>query len=446
MRAKCAETSVSPFPETGIPSIVPGKSDEPADRRRRCRLAAPPLTSSEGEPEGAEILAELSPPAAVVLAGALRDLMLWLHRSPANEAVLFSPRAGATRERQFRDACLDEPLWAPVLTLELVTDPSADLNADRLRNACRRIAAWAEERGAPGTRLAFLQAEALLSPGDAALACEVGRLARDLGDHARAESWFRHAIKLARNRDWTSYVWAYVGIGVLYVRAGVFPAAYAVMQRALRSARRRHLPALAAVAHHHLFHLNTEAGRPSEAYQHARSALEAYGRRHPGLGGLAADVGRFWLHEGEFARALPLFEAAVPAIGDPNVRAMVAANAARAAAGAGALEAYERTRSRAVELIGAAVGRNRIEDAYEALAFADLHVGAWERAVAAAREALRLATATGNAEVRLTAESLLAQARTGQRHSDPQRPVESPRVAREANRLAGDFVLALTGD
>jgi tetratricopeptide (TPR) repeat protein len=421
---------------------VPSKPDQAANRARNCHLAAPPLTQAEGQAEGAAILTELERDTAAVLAGTVRDLMLWLDHQPAERCLLFSPGAKQRREAILQASQLEESLRPLVRTIQSAVDPAANPDPARLQSACTEIAAWAEEFGAPATRLAFLQVAAVISGRDSQLALEVGRSARDLGDHARGESWFRHAVRLGRNRDWNAYVWAYVGLGVLYIRCGNFPAANAVMMRALRTAERHRFRELAGVAHHHLFHLTTEAGRLNEAYEHARRALSAYGRESPKLPGLASDVGRFWLHMGQSARALPLFEAAVPAINDPNVRAMVAANVVRAAAGVGDRERYERARETALTLIAAAVGRVRLEDAYEALAHADLTM-APDRARVTAAEALRIATATGNAEVRLNAETLLERA-CGRVVAKSEAPaVEAPTVARLGERLAGDLVGAL---
>ena len=424
--------------------IVQPSPDEAAQRARNCHLAARPLTQAEGQAEGAALLTELETRTAAVLAGALRDLMLWLEHPSDERRLLFSPSASQRRHALIDSSSLEDSLRPLVRTIQMVADPATDPDPSRLQSACTGLAEWADDAGAPATRLSFLQAAALISGRDPHLALEVGRIARDLGDLARGESWFRHAVRLARNHDWNTYVWAYVGLGVLYIRCGNYPAANAVMLRALRTAVRNRFQELAGVAHHHLFHLTTEAGRLGEAYDHARRALAAYGTENPKLPGLAADVGRFWLHVGHSARALPLFEAAVPAIEDPNVRAMVAANVVRAAAAVGDRHRYEASRETALLTITAAVGRSRLEDAYEALAYADLAMEP-ARARVTAAEALRIATAAGNAEVRLSAEKLLERA-CGTLSEEPRAPaVEAPTVARLAERLAGDLVGALAG-
>jgi tetratricopeptide (TPR) repeat protein len=343
----------------------------------------------------------------------------------------------------------NQPLRAPTSTLVMVAgEHTAAVARGPLLDACLSIASWAEEAGKPATKLAFTQAAALLSPDDPKLALEVAKLARDTGEHARAESWFRHTVHLARKTDWTSYVWAYVGLGVLYIRTGNLPAATAVMQRALRTAERHRLVWLIGVAHHHLFHLTTETGDIPAAYRHVHAALDSYRESGgAGLPDLAADVGRFWMHIGKPGRALPVFESSLGALRNPNVRAMVSANSAWAAALIHDRATYERIRDRTLDLIGAGVGRERLDEAFTILGYADLEMAELERAIESAEQALRLADATGNVEVRVRAEDVQNRA------SSARDPVAEPShlshlaegeiVTRQAEHLAGDFLRAL---
>ena len=384
----------------------------------------------------------------LLLAGALRDVMLWAETPAAERAMLFSAHGARAREEQLGEAVNEPDLWAPLFALALLAEEPMEVDLPRLVQACRRIASWADAGGKPGTRLAFVQASALLRPHDAVLATEVARLSRDRGETARAESWFRHAVRLARKRDWEAYTWAYVGLGVLYIRCGNRPAAATVMQRALRTAERQRVPHLLAAVHHHLFHLSTEAGLLRKGYEHARAAFDHYGAANPAIFGLVADVGRFWLHLGQAARALPLFAGAVDGIADPNVRAMVSANLVRAAAEVGDRDRYELARRHTLVMIEEMVGRSRLEDTYEALAYGDLALGEWERAAESARRAFAAARAAGNREVELTAETLVERVRA---HASAPAPTgaderaENPVVARQAERLAHVFASALVG-
>jgi tetratricopeptide (TPR) repeat protein len=381
-----------------------------------------------------------------VLAGALRDLTLWLDTPAHERAALFSSDAAARRSAQITLSGIEEALWVPVFTLSTIAEDPTHVAPSRLLYACRRVASWAEERGRPGTKLAFTQAAALLSPADAKLALDVAKLARDSGDHARAESWFRHTVRLARRDDWENYVWAYVGLGVLYIRIGNIPAATVVMQRALRTAERHRLVSLIGVAHHHFFHLTAEKGDLTAAYQHVHAALDSYRQSDgTGLPDLAADVARFWLHIGKPGRALPLFESSLAALKNPNIRAMVSANSAWAAALIHDRSAYERIRNRTLKLIEAATGRARLDEAFTILSCADLEMAELERALSSAREALRLACATGNAEVRILAEDVRSRASSGTAAGPPHwsHIAEGAVVTRQAEHLAGDVLRAL---
>lgn len=378
-----------------------------------------------------------------MLLGALRDAMLWVETPHDARPSLFPAGAAARRLEQIRSMPYADQLHTALVKLAAVTADPGSVETQQVVDACRAIIRWAEMRGAPGTRLAFMQVCALAAPADPRSALEVARLARDLGEHARAESWFRHAVQIARNQDWESYVWAYVGLGVLYIRTGNLPAARAVMVRALRSSRRRRLSLLEGVAHHHLFHLETEAGHLREAYAHARAALAAYGDNRSKLPGLASDVGRFWLCIGEPARAFPLFEAAHSSIPEPDVRAMVAANAAQAAAEAGDREAYERARLRALDLIQRVPGRSRLAEAYLRLAYGDAAAGEWTRAEEGASVAASFARADGQAEVRLAAVALLERVQYRRAAPTIMPPAENPVLARQGARLAEEFLRAL---
>jgi tetratricopeptide (TPR) repeat protein len=413
-----------------------------ADSSRPSYLAAPPLTQAEGAAEGAAILNEIEGPAGNVLAAALRDVMLWIEATPRRQRAAFHLGAGGIRNEQVRVAVEDPDLWSPLLVLALMAGDPESVGYGRVLHACQRIAEWAEARGAPATRLDFTQARALLRPRDAELALQVARLARELGDFARAESWFRHTVRLARNDDWESYVWAYVGLGVLYIRSGNPSAAQIVMLRALRTAERNRLRPLAGVAHHHLFYLSGETGQLRQAYMHARAALETYGTTHPRFKFLVADVGRFWINLGEYTRTRSVLEAVLPHLDLPNDRALILANITWASAGARDRDRYEAARSEAVGEIQQSSGRSHLAEAYLHLGYADYCVGEWARAEAMARSAADLAAASGEAEVRVLADTQVEFIRARQSR-ELATGTEPPVVAREAERLALDFVRAL---
>lgn len=370
--------------------------------------------------------------------------MLWFDTAEGQRGNVFLV-SGSRRTEHIALANLKEALATPLLLLnELTRDPTSSACSGLALQACRLVMKWAEQEGCPATRLAFTQAAAFLDPANPPLALEVGRLARELGEHARAESWFRHAIHLSRAADRETYVWAYVGLGTLYIRAGNLPAATHVMTRALRAAERNRLRPLAGVAHHHMFHLTTESGRITDAYRHVRAAFDYYDAGHPRLPYLFSDVGRFWLHIGQAHRAIPLFEFAIAhLLQKANERAMVSGNSTWAAAECADLDRYESFRSRTLTLINAADHRAHLEDAWFGIAYADLLLGQWERALTSAANAASVASAVGNADTRFRAEELKDAARF--RRSLPRAEANEDGVeSRQADLLAGAFLAMQT--
>jgi tetratricopeptide (TPR) repeat protein len=409
-------------------------------RPGRCYLATPALTRTGNGAEGMEILREIDGAAGVLLWATLRDVMLYLSAPAAERAGLFPAGTGEARREEIRDARVDPALWAPLLVVaEMMEDPERASRA-RVAHACRAIARWAD--GKAGTRLAFAQAAAMARPADARLALATARLARDRADHGRAESWFRRAVKLARGKDWESYGWAFVGLGVLYHRSGNYPAARAVVGRALRTARRRRMRALAGAAHHELFVFELDAHHVDEAYSHAQAALEAYGPAHPRLPALAHDVGCFWSQQGYFARALPVFEQILPCFADPGARALVLANAARSAGGMGARERYEAHRAATLALLDRDPACHAAAESLLLLARADNSMAEWARAEAAATRAVQIAGERHESHTRMLAEAQLdaARRRLATHTASAAEPVM---LAYEAERLVGQFERSL---
>jgi len=373
----------------------------------------------------------------VLLWGALRDFLLWLDAPAAGRAALYGADAGDLRRAELTAAVTDPELWAPLLTLAQMTDAPQSADLARLVFAVRSVARWAQRRGAPATRLAFTRAAALALPQDAPLALETGRLARDLARHAQAEAWFRRAIRLARGRDWECYAWGFIGLGVLYKHTGNYPAAGAVVSRALRAARKRRLSGVEGSARHHLFTFSLDAGRMEEAYAHARAALQAYGEGHSRLPALAHDLGCFWAQQGRFARALQIFEAALPWFADAPNRLLALANFARAAAGAGDHPRYARVRQEAAALLADPTTALIAAEALLLLAQGDLSLGDWTRAEEAAGRALAIAEERGERMAQLQAEALLDSARNNRSVAEAAQLAETPRLALEAEELAG---------
>jgi tetratricopeptide (TPR) repeat protein len=416
----------------------------PGAQRRPAFAPTPPVFHAEDMAEGADVLMEHPGPLGLPLCFALRDFMLWVCTPAGERAALFGPGAGDLRRGVLQAASGEPELWTPLLALAQMTDAPERADAVRLVHAVRSVARWAEQRGAPATRLAFTQAAALALPDQPAAALEAARQARDLARHAQAETWFRRAIHLARGRDWESYAWGFIGLGVLYMRAGNLPAARSVMARALRAGRKRRLRGVVGAAHHHLFVFSADAGRMDEAYQHAQSALHAYGAGHPRLPALAHDLGAIWVDRGHFVRALPVIEAALPMLEGPAERAMALANVVRASAGAGDRERYRRARAKVTAELADPAFHAVAAEALLVVAHGDSSLGEWALAEEAAQTAASMAYGRGEARIRMVAEAQLDAARAERLRARTQaastpRPAPEPEpevLAAQADTLA----------
>lgn len=411
-------------------------------RPGRCYVPTQPLTRRGHGAEGADILQEVPGDLGVLLWATLRDVMLYLGAPAAERGALFPAGAGEARRAEIAGCGVDPALWAPLLVVAEMMEAPAEASRARVAHACRALARWAEG-DAPATRLAFSQAAALARPGDPRLALATARLARDAADHARAETWFRRAVKLARGKDWESYIRAFLGLGIMYYRGGNYPAASVLAGRALRAARRRRLPSLQGDAHHDMFMIAIDTHRMEEAYTHAQAALSAYGAGHPRVPYLAHDVGVFWSQQGRFDLALQVFEGALPHFTAPAAHTRVLANLVRAAAGVGDRARYERGRETVVDMLAGNPECAPIEaEMLLQVARADNLTANWRRAAETAERAVRLAAERGEAHTRIMAEVELECARAG-RVSEEARPAEAAPLTPQAARLAVEIGASL---
>lgn len=384
-----------------------GGSPAPARKTSRRWQVPPPLTHGPESLEAGGILLEGSAETGPLLWQAARDILLWSGAPAASWHGVFAPYAYARRTAMIHTTILEPAVAAPLVELSGVLR-NADIDPIVVVGACRKISNWAEQHGLYATALAFSQVVAIIRLTDADAALAVGALARRTAEHARAESWLRRAIMLARQSgDWASYTIAFLKLGNLFIHRGNFPIARKLLVRAQRTAHRHGLRELEGMALHDLCTIAIDSGESAEAEALAAAALGAYGIRNPRLPALAHDVAYLWLEQGRFVRALSVFEAVLPHMVRPADRVHTLADIARAAAGASRRERFEWAWSAAADALKNA---EAIEEAAQALV--DLAHGAamlrdWERAYDTARQALQLATVRNEGKVRLTAESIL---------------------------------------
>ncbi|HYR06449.1 MAG TPA: tetratricopeptide repeat protein [Longimicrobium sp.] len=391
---------------------MPPPAGNPARRSRPSYLAAPPLLS-ESEPfEGAALLREHPGALGAVLWKSLRDVCAWTATEAGERAALFPAAAADARQAEIAGAGAEPELWAPLLVIQRLVACPCDVDHPRLVHACRAIARWGERRGFTAVQLAFVQAAACLAPEHPRLAYSVGRLARDRGEYARAESWLRKSIRLARGADWHTYALAYLSLGTLYQQLGNLPAARSVTLRGYRTSIRRRVRPLQGVALHNLFVLSGEMLDFRRAHEYALAAFRRYGPGHARFPALVHDVGCFWIQNGCFARAADVFESVLPRFARPEDRLLALGNLAHAAAASGRRGVYEASQAESRTLLECDVASpDRAAQVWLNLARGAAALGEHARAEHAARRALDVAAPLRLAQIRLEVEELLHDVR-----------------------------------
>jgi tetratricopeptide (TPR) repeat protein len=328
----------------------------PRSRRRNGprRWCIPPAILREpGETlEASQILDEVPGDLGLLLWSCVRDVTLWASVPEERREGLFGPHAAERRLESLGASGAEPQLEVALTTLAAVVATPATTRPEVVTLVCLELARWAREHGRWGTAIAYAQAAALASPEDPAAAYTVGAIAREWGRPARAETWLRRCVGLARRgRDWESYARAHVGLGELHAARQARGAARRFFTQAMRAARRHGLLAVRGTALHGLFLLSLEAGELDEAERQAKAAIRAYGRRHPRLAELLHDVACLWVTRERYGRAIPLLQKLLPSRTAPAERALTLAVLARAAAGSGERRLYEEAWSQAWALV-----------------------------------------------------------------------------------------------
>ena len=421
----------------------------PPVRRTTRRWRTPPAITHGAESfEGGGLLEEFSGPMALLMWQALRNVNLWAEQPPENRPDLFEPGADAMLLSLLRASRVDVQLETPLMALVRMVGAPETAKPEAIELACQHIAIWADGHGHMATAIAFAQAAAMAVPHDAGAAYAVGRLARRRAEYARAETWFRRAVALARQSgDWVSYAQAFSGLGNLYVQRGKYPAARRFHVRALRAARRHSLRQIQGGALHDLFVIAAHSGHKDDAERYARGAFEAYGPEHPRLPMLAHDLAYHWMERGHFSPALTVFQALLPHMTRYEDRMTGLANIVRAAAGAGQRRLFEETWDEVWDGLTRNESLENVATVLVEMAHGAAQLGEHERAERAAERAVRVARERGESRVLLMAESLLESVRRGRgarrRGEEPAAPPPPPEVVADAHALAADLVRSL---
>lgn len=404
----------------------------------------PPLTRGSAESlEGMEILREVSGETGVLLWQGYRNVMFWATAEPVERASLFAADAGQRRlDELFAADVPGELLDALVAIGRLMGAPDAT-SGDTIADACHTISDWAEAHGHEATALAFTQGAALSSPRSASLALSVARLARRRGEAPRAETWYRHAIMIARQvGDWETYGRAYVALGNMARQRGNFPLAHRMHIKALRSGKRKGLTPIVGQASHDLFVIATETGRNEQAEHFARQAFRAYGAEHELLPALAHDIAYFWMEQGYFARALPVIEVLEPLFPDSKRKLAVRANYIRAAGAAGDRDRFRKMWNETMKLTREPDAQPEVANSLLEMARGAASLGEWDRAEQTAERAVTIATERREAAVVVRAESLLDSIRSG-RSVEKAIAARAGRSSDQADALANEMVRSL---
>jgi tetratricopeptide (TPR) repeat protein len=314
------------------PSDADGSQKRQTGRKGR-RWHIPPAILREPDEtvEGWFVLTEIPGTMGLCLWIAVRDVTLWAGVAPESRAELFSPGAAERRLEHLGSEPMDAAVEVPLATLAALVAEPEKVSGEVVCLVCRGVAAWAEGRGAWGTALTYAQAAALAAPTDASAAYEVGRLALAWGRDARAETWLRRTVGVARRaRAWEPYTRAYVDLGAVLERRGAHAEARRQLVRAYRAARRYGLLPLRAAALHGLMRVARAAGDEVQTERLARAALRA-SRRAP-TPALLLDVAALHLARERTERATAALRRMLEMELPPRTRAAGLALLARSAA------------------------------------------------------------------------------------------------------------------
>ncbi|HEX8692613.1 MAG TPA: tetratricopeptide repeat protein [Longimicrobium sp.] len=404
----------------------------------------PPLTRGSAETlEGMEILREVAGEAGLLLWQSYRNVMFWATAEPGERGGLFAPEASRKRLADLLDASVPADLVDSLVAIGRMLGAPESTTGEAVADACRAIAQWAERTGHGATALALTQAAALSAPRNAVLSLEVGRMARSRGEQARAETWFRHTIMIARQAgDWDSYARAYMALGNMLLMRGNLPAAHRMHIKALRAARRKGMVEIQGLAAHDLFVIATETGRNAQAEEYARMALRCYGPEHSFLPILAHDIAYYWMNQGYFAQVLPVLQSLERLPNPQFLPLLLRAHIARAAGGVGDRNLFRRYFTETVRLTKEPSYEARAADAYLELALGASSLGEWDRAEQAAERAVEIARENGHAKVAFEAEAVLDAVRHGRRAEKTVAERTSP--ARSTASFADQLVEVLT--
>ncbi|HYH83120.1 MAG TPA: hypothetical protein VEX86_25215 [Longimicrobium sp.] len=340
--------------------------------------------------EGSQLFEELPGQVGLVLWQSLRDVTLWASVPDERRDGLFTREAANRRLIELLASGAEPALEVSLTTLAALVGAPAAASPDIISLVCLQVSQWAEARGAMATAMVYAQAAALTCPEEPGPALAAGSLALRWRRSARAETWLRRSIGLARRKhDWGPYSEAYVELGVLYARRGQPGPAHRYYVQGLRAARRHGMIQVRGSALHGMLLLAMESAALDDAERYGRAAMRAYGRGHARLPELVHDMAYLAVRREQYARAIPMLKKLLPTRVEPVERATTLSILSRAAAGVGDRPLYEESWMDAWTLINRRPGHEEKHSrALLELARASTAIGDWPHV----EQAVRLAT------------------------------------------------------
>jgi hypothetical protein len=238
--------------------------------------------------------------------GDLRERRLWGEAPRNARENLFVSDDEARDKRLATLAAADLPaaISAQIDTLNGMLAVPGRADADVLTICCLEVAAWARGEGLVQTAVEFAQAGALASPEFAEAALHTGIAASAAGQDARARTWLRRAVSLARRaKDRTAYLSALLELGAIDEGRGDADGAEHFNRWAYRTSRRGKFGRSARMrAAHGLLRV----ARPRDSRKATQFAMAAFRAFRPDSQGgpeLLLDLAGFWTEFGEADRA-----------------------------------------------------------------------------------------------------------------------------------------------
>ena len=316
-----------------------GRGERGAGRPRRAprRWCIPPaMLRDPGDTlDGERILTESPGDFGLLLWCTARDVTLWAATPPDARGSLFRDGSADGRLSLLASTEIPPEVSASVDTIHGMLSVASRADDEILSVCCLEVAAWAGWAGLPHTAVALAQASALASPEFAEAAVHVGMYARVAGQDARAGTWLRRAVGLARReRDGAAYAAALVELGALYEGRSDAEQAERYYRKGFRAGRRNSARSARMRASHRLFRLARQRGDTGGAAQFALTAQSAYEPDTTGAPDLLLDLARFWTDIGEPGRARAALRCLWPSLArQPRAAQLAAAGlAARARA------------------------------------------------------------------------------------------------------------------